>query len=218
MKRKILAELLGTYALVFFGTGAVIVNNQTGALTHPGIAITFGLIVLAMIYSLGDISGAHINPAVSLSFAATKRLPVKDLLAYLPSQIIGAILASLTLSFLFPADDLLGSTLPAGSVMQSVVLEAVMSFFLMFVIYCVSTGAKEKGITAGIAVASVVLLEAMFGGPISGASMNPARSLGPAIISGHLEHLWIYLITPVVGMLLAGMVFSVMNKPDPNIQ
>lgn len=176
---------------MFAGTGAIVIDQASGgAITHVGVALTFGLIVLAMIYTVGDISGAHLNPAVTIGFWSARRMSGREVLPYITSQTIGAILASGLLRFLFPENKLLGATLPAGSEMQSFVLEAVLTFFLMLTILNVSTGLKEKGITAGIAVGSVIALEAMFAGPISGASMNPARSLAPALISGHFEHLW----------------------------
>ena len=204
MLRKFLAEFIGAFALIFAGTGAIVINAESGgAITHLGVALTFGLIVLAMIYTLGDVSGAHMNPAVTVAFAAAGLFPFASVLLYIAAQISGALLASLSLHFLFPQNATLGATLPIGSPMQSFVLELILSGILMFVILNVSHGAKEKGITAGIVVGSVIALEALFAGPISGASMNPARSLAPAIVSGHLEHLWIYLVAPVVGMLIA---------------
>lgn len=204
MKRKIIAELLGTFCLVFAGTGAIVINEVShGALGHAGIALTFGLIVLAMIYTFGDVSGAHLNPAVTLAFASAGRLPWKAVGPYVFAQAAGALTASTLLRFLFPGNALLGTTLPAGSSSQSFVLEVVLTAILMITILSVSTGAKEKGVTAGIAIGAVIGLEAMFAGPICGASMNPARSLAPALISGHLEHLWIYLTAPVLGALLA---------------
>jgi aquaporin NIP len=201
---KLAAEFFGTFALVFAGTGAIVINDVTGgAVTHLGIALTFGLVVLAMIYTVGDVSGAHLNPAVTLGFFAAGRCGLTTVLSYIVSQLLGATAASLLLRFLFPQNETLGITLPAGSVLQSFILETVLTFILMWVILSVSTGAKEKGITAGIAVGSVIGLEAMFAGPISGASMNPARSCAPALVSMHFEHLWIYLIAPVLGALLA---------------
>ena len=201
---KLISEFLGTFALVFAGTGAIVINAAShGAITHPGIALTFGLIVLAMIYSFGDTSGAHFNPAVTVGFAVARRFSWMSVPGYVCAQLAGAFAASGLLRFLFPADPTLGTTLPAGPDMQSFVLEIVLTFLLMLVILSVSTGAKEKGITAGIAIGSVIALEAMFAGPICGASMNPARSIAPAVMSGHLQHLWIYIAGPVLGALLA---------------
>jgi len=202
--RKYIAEIIGTFTLVFCGTGAIIVNQETnGTITHAGIAITFGLIVMAMIYALGPVSGAHLNPAVSIAFTVAKRFPLKQLLPYIISQFIGAILASLILKYLFPANQFLGATIPHGSELQSFILELLLTFFLMLVIINVATGSKEQGMFAGLAIGSTVLLEAMFAGPICGASMNPARSLAPAIISGHTVHVWIYLTATVIGAVAA---------------
>src|ERR1041384_7006781 len=204
MKKKLSAEFIGTFCLVFAGTGAIVINDVSGVMvSHVGIAATFGLVVMTMIYTLGDISGAHLNPAVTLGFFAARRFPGSLVLPYCISQTHGALLASFCLFVLFPQHTTLGSTLPSGSIMQSFVLELILSFILMFVILSVSTGAKEKGITAGIAVGAVVGLEALFAGPICGASMNPARSLAPALVSQHLSSLWIYLVAPTVGALLA---------------
>lgn len=202
--KKYCAEVIGTFALVFAGTGAIVINEVSGgAVTHVGIAITFGLIVLAMIYTLGDISGAHLNPAVTIGFWASGRLGEREILPYIGSQLIGAIVASGLLRFLFPQNQFLGATMPANSDAQSFVLEIVLTFLLMLTILNVSTGAKEKGVTAGIAIGAVVALEALFAGPICGASMNPARSLAPALVSGHFEHLWIYLTAPPLGACAA---------------
>jgi aquaporin NIP len=204
MMKKCCSEMIGTFALVFAGTGAIIANETSrGTITHVGIALTFGLVVLAMIYSFGDISGAHLNPAVTIGFWTSRRLPGREVFAYIASQFAGALLASAVLRFLFPQNALLGATLPTGSESQSLCLEFILTFFLMLTILNVSTGAKEKGITAGIAVGAIIALEALFAGPISGASMNPARSLAPALVSGHLEHLWIYLVAPALGACAA---------------
>jgi aquaporin Z len=202
--KKLLAESIGTFALVFAGTGAIVINDVSGgSITHVGIALTFGLVILAMIYAVGDISGAHFNPAVTMGFWLSGRFPISSVIPYVASQCAGAFAASGILHFLFPANATLGSTMPTGTEMQSFVLELILTFLLMFVILNVSTGSKEKGISAGIAVGAVIGLETMFAGPICGASMNPARSLAPAVVSGHLEHLWIYLVAPVAGACLA---------------
>ena len=202
--KKYLAELIGTFALVFCGTGAIIINQESGgAITHVGIAITFGLIVAAMIYAVGDVSGAHLNPAVTIAFWVAKTFPVKEILPYVISQSVGAFLASLTLKILFPANNLLGATLPSGLPLQSFILETILTFLLMFVILNVAKGSKEQGMFAGLAIGAVVGLEAMFAGPICGASMNPIRSLAPALVSGHLEHMWIYFSAPVIGAIVA---------------
>ncbi len=198
--KKLAAEAFGTFVLVFAGTGAIVINDITGgAVGHAGVALTFGLVVLAMIYALGDVSGAHLNPAVTLGFWAARRFPARAVLPYVASQCLGALLASACVRALFPEHDTLGATLPRGSALQSFALELLLTCFLMFVILSVSTGAKEKGITAGIAVGSVIAFEALFAGPISGASMNPARSLAPALVAGRVEHLWVYLTATILG-------------------
>ncbi len=202
--KKIVAEFTGTYILIFCGTGAVVIDQVTkGTVTHVGVSVTFGLVVMSLIYALGDISGAHMNPDVSIAFFVAKRFSIKQLLLYIFSLVAGAVVASFTLKLLFPTNELPGATLPAGSDLQSFILELLLIFFLMFVIINVATGSKEVGIFAGLAIGSVVLLEAMFAGPICGASMNPARSIGPALLSMHLEHLWIYLTAPVIGAVLS---------------
>lgn len=198
--RRFLAEFFGTFSLVFAGTGAIVINDIShGAITHVGIALTFGLIVLAMIYSLGETSGCHLNPAVTLGFYAAKRLPRGWVLPYIAAQCCGALLASVTLRLMFPTHATLGMTLPAGAALQTFVLEFVLTLILMFVILSVSQGSKETGMLAGVAVGAVIALEALFGGPISGASMNPARSLAPAIVAMNLSQVWIYLTAPVLG-------------------
>jgi aquaporin Z len=203
--RKVTAELLGTFFLVFAGTGAIIINDVSGgAVTHVGIALTFGLVVLALIYALGDVSGAHLNPAVTLGFVAARRFPARQAVVYVVAQCAGALLASACLRLLFPEHPTLGATQPRDdNAAQSFVFEVLLTLFLMLVILSVSTGAKEKGLMAGVAVGAVIALEALFAGPISGASMNPARSLGPAIVSGRLDHLWVYFAAPAAGALVA---------------
>jgi aquaporin NIP len=213
--KKYLAEILGTFAIVFCGTGAIIIDQQTnGAITHVGIAITSGLIVMAMIYTLGNISGAHLNPAVTIAFTIAKKFEPKEVAPFIISQLIGAFLASFTLNFLFPANEFLGATLPSGSPLQSFILEFILTYFLMLVIINVATGSKEQGMFAGLAIGSTVLLEAMFAGPISGASMNPVRSLAPAIVSGHTEHLWIYIVAPLFGAALAIPTWKFLNQNE----
>lgn len=202
--KKLLAEFLGTFGLVFAGTGAIVVNDISGGVIgHAGIALTFGLVVLAMIHAFGDVSGAHLNPAVTLAFAAAGRFPRRFVPGYAGAQMAGAFAASGLLKTLFPSHPTLGATLPAGSAGQSFVLELVLSAMLMLTILSVCSGAKEKGITAGITIGAVIGLEAMFAGPVCGASMNPVRSLAPAVVTGQTTHLWLYLTAPVLGALLA---------------
>ena len=211
--KKYTAEFIGTFILVFCGTGAMIIDETThGAVSHVGVAITWGLIVMALIYSLGDISGAHMNPAVTVAFTVAKLFPAKQVFPYIGSQIAGALTASIVLKLIFPSSVFLGSTLPANDALQSFVLEIILMFILMLVIFQVATGSKEQGLFAGASIGSVVLLEAMFAGPVCGASMNPARSLAPAIISGHTEFLWVYLSAPLLGALLALIIYTILKK------
>ncbi|HWE03943.1 MAG TPA: MIP family channel protein [Tepidisphaeraceae bacterium] len=198
--RIYVAEMIGTFALVFAGTGAIVINDVShGAITHVGIALTFGLVVMAMIYAVGDISGAHLNPSVTIGFWLAHRLAARRVVPYVVSQLVGAFAASAVLRMMFPDHPTLGATIPNGSLVRSFVLEFILTALLMFVILSVSSGPKEKGLMAGIAVGGVIAFEAMFAGPICGASMNPARSMAPAIVSGHLEHLWIYVLAPMMG-------------------
>ena len=197
--KKYWAELIGTFILVFAGTGAIVINELYRSVTHLGVGLTFGLVVMAVIYSIGEISGAHINPAVSIAFWAAKRMNGKEVLPYILFQILGAFLASFTIKMLFPESNLLGATLPAGSWEQSFILEFILTFILMFVILQVSSGSKETGIMAAITIGAVVGLEAIFAGPVCGASMNPARSIAPAVMAGHLTHLWLYIVATTLG-------------------
>ena len=204
---KYIAEAIGTFALVFCGTGAIIIDGVSGgALGTVGIAITFGLIVMAMIAAVGEVSGAHFNPAVTIGFWVAKRFEGNEVLPYITAQAIGAFFASGVLRFLFPDTLTMGETLPAGPWLQTFVFEIILTFFLMFVIIHVATGSKEQGIIASIAIGAIVLLEALFAGPITGASMNPIRSIAPAIVNMNLEHLWMYIVAPILGSVLA--VFS----------
>jgi aquaporin Z len=202
--RKYIAETIGTFCLVFAGTGAVVIDAVThGGVTHVGISLTFGFIVMAMIYAVGDVSGAHLNPAVTIGFYVAGRFPGRCVMPYVAGQLAGAVAASVALLMLFGNHESLGATLPIGTAWQSFGLEAVLSAILMFVILCVSTGPKEVGTMAGIAIGGVIALEALFGGPISGASMNPARSIAPALVSGNFHALWAYIAGPVLGTVAA---------------
>jgi aquaporin Z len=199
--KKYAAEVLGTFCLVFSGTAAIVVNDIShGAITEPGIALTFGLVVMAMIYAVGDVSGAHLNPAVTCGFWFAGRLPTAMALPYIASQFIGAFAASGLIWLLF-THPTLGATHPAGGDVQSLVLEFVLTAMLMFVIMGVAIGPKEKGLLAGVAIGGVIAFEALFAGPICGASMNPARSIAPAILSGSFGDQWIYIVGPTLGAI-----------------
>lgn len=206
--RAMVAEAIGTFALVFAGAGAIMVDAKTHALGHIGVALTFGLVILAMIYAVGHISGAHFNPAVTLAFAVSRHFPWSRAVAYWAAQALGALAAAALLRGSLGNVAHVGATLPSGSVAQSFLWEVVMSTFLMFVIMAVATDTRAVGEAAAIAIGGTVALDAMFGGPISGASMNPARSLGPAIVSGDLHAIWIYLVAPVFGAASGALAYQ----------
>ena len=208
LTRALTAELIGTFALVFAGAGAVMVDAKTEALGHVGVAISFGLVIMVMIYALGHISGAHINPAVSLAFALSRHFPWSRVAAYWLAQTAGAVLAAAVLRGSLGDIAHVGATLPSGSQGQSFLWEIVLSFFLMLVVMAVATDTRAVGEAAAIAIGGTVGLDAMFGGPISGASMNPARSLGPALVSGDLHALWIYLSAPFLGAAVGALAYQ----------
>ena len=211
--KKYLAEFLGTFLLVFCGTGAIVINEMSGGvLTQAGIALVFGLVVASVILVIGDQSGAHINPSVTLAFFIHKRLPAKQAVSYIIYQLAGGISASFLLQFLFPTSSSSGSTATSVSSLQLFVLEGTMSFILMLVILGVSQRAKITGIPAAVSVGTVVMLETFFSLPLTGASMNPARSLAPALVTGTWTNLWIYLLAPVTGMALAVTAWRLFNK------
>ncbi len=205
-----LAEGLGTFGLVFAGCGAIMINTlSNGQITHVGVGLVFGLIITVMIYAFGHISGAHFNPAVTLAFVLARHFPLHRLWIYWGAQFVGATLAALTLRLLLGDSASLGATLPAGSggAWQSFVLEALLTFFLMLVIMAMATDTRAIGQAAALAIGAIVALEALFAGPISGASMNPARSLGPALISGIWTTQWVYLTAPFLGATAGAFIY-----------
>lgn len=213
--KRYLAEAIATFFLIFCGTGAMTINAEThGVISHFGVATSWGLIVMIMIFAYGRVSGAHMNPAVTLTLVLLKLHPKKEILPYFSAQFIGAIVASLSLKILFPDSELLGASLPQGDVWQSFVLEIILTFMLMLVILQTSQGRKIEQYFAPIAIGTTVGLEALFAGPISNASMNPVRSLAPAVVSGHTEHLWVYLAATTIGALLAGFTWFYMRNSE----
>ena len=212
--RRAGAELVGTYALVTAGCGAIMVNTSTGALTHLGVAGVFGLIIMVMIAATGHLSGAHFNPAVTIAFAVTRHFPWRDVPAYVLGQSLGAVSGALTLRAMLGSVAQLVMTRPAGTAGQAVVAELVLSAFLMFVIVAVATDTRAVGQLAALAIGGTVALDALWGGPISGASMNPARSLGPALVAGVWQDQWIYLVAPVVGALIGASTYQALRGPQ----
>lgn len=211
--KKYVAEVIGTFILVFSGCGAIVVHQETGgAVTHVGICIVWGLVVLALIYTLGEVSGCHINPAVTVALALVGLFPWKQVAPYILSQVVGAFLAALALHVMFPANAGLGGTYPSGAHLQSWMLELFLTFFLMLTVLFTTQGKRDTVILAGFAIGAVVLLEALFAGPISGASMNPARSLAPAVIAGKTDAVWIYLTATTLGAALAAGVWKVLRS------
>ncbi|HWB22647.1 MAG TPA: aquaporin [Gaiellaceae bacterium] len=208
LPRVLVAEAIGTFALVFSGAGAVMVDAKTHALGHVGVAITFGLVIMVMIYAVGHISGAHFNGAVTFAFVLTRHFPWQRAVGYWLAQIIGAIAAAAVLRGSLGNIAHVGATLPSGSQGQSFLWEIVLSAFLMFVVLAVATDTRAVGEAAAIAIGGTIALDAMFGGPISGASMNPMRSLGPALVSGDLHALWLYILAPVIGTSIGGLAYQ----------
>jgi aquaporin NIP len=214
--RRLVAEFVGTFTLVFAGCGAVTVDAKTHALGHVGVAISFGLVIMAMIYAVGHISGAHFNPAVTFAFALGRHFPWSRAGGYWLAQLAGAVAAAAILRGSLGNIAHVGATLPSGSQGQSFLWELVMTFFLMFVIMAVATDTRAVGEAAAIAIGGTIGLDAMFGGPISGASMNPARSAGPALVSGDLHALWLYILAPVVGASLGALSYQLIRaEPTP---
>ena len=211
-----LAELVAAFALVFAGCGAIVIDATShGQITHVGIAISFGLVIAVTIYAVGHSSGAHLNPSVTLAFALTRHFPLARVPLYWLAQLLGATLAALSLRALFGTVDHLGATLPAGSDGQSFGLEIVLTFILMFVTMAVATDDRAVGEAAALAIGGAILLDAMFGGPIRGASMNPARSFGPALVAGDFAHYWVYGAGPIIGALLGAFGYELVRGEHP---
>ncbi|MBG8552444.1 MIP/aquaporin family protein [Hymenobacter guriensis] len=215
LRQCLLAEALGTAVLMLFGTGAVVVNEQTHALGHGGIAAAFGLVVLVLIQGLGHVSGAHVNPAVTLGFWAAGRFPGRRVLPYVAAQLVGAFAGSALVKLLAAPGSALGATLPAHGAAQAFGIEVFLTFWLMLVILRVTSGFYEQGLLVGLTISATVALEALVAGPLSGASMNPARSLAPAILSGHITAAWVYVVAPVAGVLLAVVVDRLLELRPP---
>jgi aquaporin NIP len=215
LARLLVAEAFGTFALVFAGAGAIMVDAKTHALGHVGIAITFGLVIMAMVYAIGHVSGAHFNPAVTFAFALTRHFPWSRAAVYWMAQLAGALAAAAVLCGSLGNVAHVGATLPSGSQAQSFLWEFILSAFLMFVIMAVATDTRAVGEAAAIAIGGTIGLDAMFGGPISGASMNPARSAGPAIVSGDPHALWLYLVAPVLGTAVGAIVYQYVRGESP---
>jgi len=213
--RCLVAEAIGTFALVFAGCGAIMVDAKTHQLGHVGVAITFGLVIMFGIYAVGHISGAHFNGAVTFAFALTRQFPWPRALGYWAAQLAGALSAAALLRASLGDIAHVGTTLPAGSHGQAFLWELVMSAFLMFVILAVATDTRAVGEAAAIAIGGTIGLDAMFGGPVTGASMNPARSFGPALVSGDLHALWIYILAPLVGASIGGLGYQFVRGEQP---
>ncbi|ESQ47283.1 hypothetical protein EUTSA_v10027876mg [Eutrema salsugineum] len=216
LTQKLIAEMIGTYFIIFSGCGVVVVNVlYGGTITFPGICVTWGLIVMVMIYSTGHISGAHFNPAVTVTFAIFRRFPWYQVPLYIGAQLTGSLLASLTLRLMFKVTpEAFFGTTPADSSARALVAEIIISFLLMFVISGVATDNRAVGELAGIAVGMTIMLNVFVAGPISGASMNPARSLGPAIVMGVYKGIWIYIVGPLVGIMAGGFVYNLIRFTD----
>lgn len=210
LARRCFAEAFATFALVFAGCGAIVLDaERDGSLGSTGIAAAFGLVIMAMVYAMGHLSGAHINPAVSIAFSATRHFPLRDAAFYVPSQLAGAVAGALLLRVVWegtPAD--LGATVPSVGSGSALVYEVVMTAFLMFVIMAVATDTRAVGAAAAIAIGGTVALDSLFGGGVTGASMNPARSFGPALIANQWDAFWIYVVGPTLGALAGAFAYQ----------
>jgi MIP family channel proteins len=206
--RALTAEAIGTFALVFAGCGAIMVDQKTHQLGHVGVALTFGLVIMFGIYAVGHISGAHFNPSVTFAFALTRHFPWSRAVTYWGAQLVGAFAAALLLRASLGNRADVGATLPSGSQGQAFLWELVLTFFLMFVIMAVATDTRAVGEAAAIAIGGTIGLDAMFGGPVTGASMNPARSIAPAVVSLNVHALWLYVLAPVVGASLGALAYQ----------
>jgi MIP family channel proteins len=210
-----LAEGFGVFALVLVGCGAIIVDASTGALGHVGVSLAFGLVVGAMVYATGHVSGAHLNPAVTLAFAVTGHFPARRVPAYVAAQTAGALLAALVLRFVVPDAGTLGETRPAGiDWARTLVIEVLLTAILMFVVAAVATDGRAVGAMAGNAIGGAVALGSLWAGPLTGASMNPARSLGPALVGDGLGVVWLYVVGPAVGALLGAQMYEWIRRGD----
>jgi aquaporin NIP len=210
LTRRAAAEAIGAFALVFAGCGAIVTEAQhPGALGTVGIALVFGLVIMAMVYATGHLSGAHLNPAVTLAFTLTRHLPAREAVSYIGAQLLGALAAATLLLAIWPSEPAaLGTTLPTVGAGSAFAYEAILTAFLMFTIMAVATDTRAVGAGAAIAIGGVIGLDALFGGPVTGASMNPARSLAPALVSGNLHDLWIYVAAPVVGAAVGALAYQ----------
>ena len=215
MVRVLAAEAIGAFALVFAGCGAIMVDARTHELGHVGVAITFGLVIMFGVYAVGHISGAHFNPSVTFAFALTRSFPWSRAVSYWAAQVVGALAAAALLRASLGDRADVGATLPSGSQGQAFVWELVLTFFLVFVIMAVATDTRAVGEAAAIAIGGTIGLDAMFGGPITGASMNPARSLAPAIVSGNVHALWLYIVAPLAGAALGGVSYQFVRGEQP---
>ncbi|HEY0392182.1 MAG TPA: aquaporin [Solirubrobacterales bacterium] len=213
LRRRAAAEALGAFALVFAGCGAIVTDTvHAGVLGAVGVSLVFGLVIMAMVYATGHLSGAHLNPAVTLAFTLTRHFPRREALAYIAAQLFGAIAAAALLLAVWPSQPAaLGTTLPSVGDGSALVYEAVLTAFLMFVIMAVATDTRAVGAGAAIAIGGTVGLDALFGGAITGASMNPARSIGPALVSGEPHDLWIYIAAPIAGAALGALAYQLVR-------